>query len=527
MFRVLLISILGLILASQALSQDAHDFQEGKKQFILERYSQAIRSFEPIKAITPTNHEVRYFLGVSYYFVNELELAKEELTQCLNHQKSPSEDLCFYLAKVYHSNHEFIQAVKYYKDFLRKAEKNDERRLMVKSEILRCVTGMRILGNRNQNIVENLGENINSRRDEIVPVLSPNDPAKLYFSANKASSLEKGNSFQEPNFDIYYSYSNNGKWTGNEQIAYSINTSENEVLLDFDSTGSTMFFFRSPILTRGNVLTKNFDVDSAGQIDFRDPFNAQKGDCTPYLFNQNTLIFASRRAGGYGGLDLYWTSIQNGVWSEPQNLGKAINTEFDETSPFLSSDGRILYFSSNHPRRSMGGLDIFKSVFYDEIEKWSEPHNLEYPINSAGNDTDFRLSKDGKLAYFSSNRKSGFGGSDIYGCFFREVQRSQFLKSNPAVFWEVKEYKERSLKDLINLNVKEQEKLYKVQIVSGIEQLEELKAKFPNLKVELPSNGDKTHFTIRTYRVVQSAYLFKKDLIRQGFEDVLVSEVFE
>jgi hypothetical protein len=175
----------------------------------------------------------------------------------------------------------------------------------------------------------------------------------------------------------------------------------------------------------------------------------------------------------------------------------------------------------------MGGLDIFKSVFYDEIEKWSEPHNLEYPINSAGNDTDFRLSKDGKLAYFSSNRKSGFGGSDIYVCFFMEVQRSQFLKSNPAVFWEVKEHKERYLKDSINLIVKEQEKLYKVQIVSSIEQLEELNARFPNLKVESPPNSNKIHVTIRTYRIVQSAHLFKKDLIRQGFKDVLVREVLE
>jgi hypothetical protein len=91
----------------------------------------------------------------------------------------------------------------------------------------------------------------------------------------------------------------------------------------------------------------------------------------------------------------------------------------------------------------------------------------------------------------------------------------------------VKEHKERYLKDSINLIVKEQEKLYKVQIVSSIEQLEELNARFPNLKVESPPNSNKIHVTIRTYRIVQSAHLFKKDLIRQGFKDVLVREVLE
>ena len=101
-----------------------------------------------------------------------------------------------------------------------------------------------------------------------------------------------------------------------------------------------------------------------------------------------------------------------GNWTEPQNLGEPINTEYDEESPFLHPDGKTLYFSSvGH--KSMGGFDIFKSTLNENIT-WSAPENIGYPINTVGDDLFFMPAVSGNHAYFSSYRDEGKGDYDIF-----------------------------------------------------------------------------------------------------------------
>ena len=148
------------------------------------------------------------------------------------------------------------------------------------------------------------------------------------------------------------------------------------------------------------------------------------------------MIFASRRAGGYGGLDLYWTTKRNGIWVAAKNLGAAVNSVYDETTPFLAADGQTLYFSSNHSQRSRGDYDIFKTTFSEETGKWELPQNLGQPINSAGDDRYFRLTKDGYNAFFSSRRKGALGGLDIYSVYFKNYQTEQQANKDDLVFHE-------------------------------------------------------------------------------------------
>lgn len=124
----------------------------------------------------------------------------------------------------------------------------------------------------------------------------------------------------------------------------------------------------------------------------------------------NVLYFASDMPGGYGGSDIYFSTFSNGHWSEPFNLGPKVNTEANEFFPYISNDG-VLYFSSNG-HGGMGGLDVFFSVpergIFDKVE------NMGYPVNSPRDDFSFILDESGTQGYFASSRKSGKGNDDLY-----------------------------------------------------------------------------------------------------------------
>ena len=113
------------------------------------------------------------------------------------------------------------------------------------------------------------------------------------------------------------------------------------------------------------------------------------------------LYFASDRDGGKGGLDL-WVSRQNddGVWTTPRNL-EALNTFRDEMTPYFDVVHQVLYFSSNG-HTNWGGFDIFSSV--PNAQTWTSPENLGKPINSSYDDMYYAISSEGRSAFFSSNR---------------------------------------------------------------------------------------------------------------------------
>lgn len=128
--------------------------------------------------------------------------------------------------------------------------------------------------------------------------------------------------------------------------------------------------------------------------------------------NGDQLYFASNRKEGYGGIDLYMCQRESdGSWSAPMNMGSSINTSGDEKTPFLHSDSKTLYFSSNgHP--GVGGFDIF---YTRQIgDEWSKPENIGYPINDESDNVGLFVSLDGKKAYFSTKHRSGRKDYDIF-----------------------------------------------------------------------------------------------------------------
>lgn len=148
--------------------------------------------------------------------------------------------------------------------------------------------------------------------------------------------------------------------------------------------------------------------------------------------NGKTLYFASIRPENMGSDDTHQTSdiyytelLENGSWAKAKNIGKPLNTDGNEKSPFFHADNRTLYFSSDR-HQGLGGYDIFFSQNVDNI--WQEPKNIGYPINTEKDDLGFIVNTRGNRAYFSSNKLNGNGGYDIYGFqLYKEARPDKVL----------------------------------------------------------------------------------------------------
>ena len=143
--------------------------------------------------------------------------------------------------------------------------------------------------------------------------------------------------------------------------------------------------------------------------------NSEFWESSPSLSpDKRDLYFSSNVPGGFGGKDIWVCHRnENGRWNEPLNLGPEINTAGDESTPFIHADNETLYFNSNgHPGYS-DKPDIFVSRKLPG-GKWSKPENLGYPINTIDDEGSLIVAADGKTAYYASDRSDSKGGLDIY-----------------------------------------------------------------------------------------------------------------
>lgn len=136
----------------------------------------------------------------------------------------------------------------------------------------------------------------------------------------------------------------------------------------------------------------------------------------------NTIVLSMQGKDSHGDNDLYVCfKVGTNKWSEPKNLGPKVNSAYRETTPFLSEDGKRIFFSSNR-RGSIGGNDIFYIVREGESwEEWSLPYRFVEPINSDGDDSQPYFNSATGYLYFTSNRN---GSMDIF--------RAELMPPNPV-----------------------------------------------------------------------------------------------
>ena len=146
----------------------------------------------------------------------------------------------------------------------------------------------------------------------------------------------------------------------------------------------------------------------------RDSLAEQSVIFVPNFMERNEVLYFSAKNKKRGDYDIFRiTRLDNDSWSEPENLGDRINTPFDENYPFIHADGATLYFASKG-HYSMGGYDLYRSSWDWETQQWSEPENLDFPINSPFDDILFVADPNKEFACFASDRNQLDNKYQIY-----------------------------------------------------------------------------------------------------------------
>jgi outer membrane protein OmpA-like peptidoglycan-associated protein len=271
--------------------------------------------------------------------------------------------------------------------------------------------------------------NINSSYDDFAPAVYKDN---LVFTSNRSQDLKdfQGvNTQKNRQTNLYIAEFDNNEKTRFEKpetFLPWLDESNNHGPISFTKFGKKAFFNSTGISAQkiGKKLTlKVFEIEnSLGE--WSKPVGISLNNNVysiyhPFISEDGKVLFyVSDRPGGYGGLDLYYSTKESGVWGNPKNLGPKINTDKDELFP--SYFNGILYYSSNG-NIGYGGLDIF------EVDDYLHPNqikNLGFPINSSSDDFNliFRSKNDG---YFVSDRPGGLGGDDMFAFKKQELTKER------------------------------------------------------------------------------------------------------
>ena len=278
----------------------------------------------------------------------------------------------------------------------------------VEEQILKCQTAQEAAKFSRVDTVENLGPGINSAGDEYFPSVS-NDQTWMFYTS-------RANRFEDE--DLLLSFYA-GEWMEGIKLPASFLTGKNEGMSTFVRNSRSMFFTAcGRPSVKGTCDLWEADIEGP-TIKKAKPL---KGDINSDYWDSQatiscdgtTLYFSSNREGGFGGADIWVSHLrEDGTWDEPVNMGPKINTEGDEEAPFITNDGRNLFFSSTG-HEGLGEQDIFISRIDSSLTHWGTPLNLGPPVNSSYRELGFFLTADGQNGYFASNRSGGFGGMDIF-----------------------------------------------------------------------------------------------------------------
>ncbi len=425
----LILSLCFLILntASSQVSEAGYK-KDADRAYESGDYRTALQLYRQAGLEDSENADMRLRLGISMYEINDIDGAIKIFQSLINEGKTKA-PVFFYMAKSYQARKLFQDAISYYKKFLQRADNNDPLRTWVKDELTRCANGARLKFADEEAYVENAGAIINTQFDEYGVKNSPTIIDKVYFNSNRtATSIPV-----HP--DIYSAALINGNWTDPSPLPSYINTSAANEVSGFSADGQILYYLTASKNGK-KIVTDTFSGEDGKVYSgvFSGPLDPsmEGGDVT--FFNDSICLFSSNKAGGFGGYDVYISVLSGKNWSTPSNLGPGINSFYNERFPFLTRDGQTIFYSSDQ-LESMGGYDIFKSVFDPETLKWSIPVNLGFPINSSLDDTHIALAPDGMTAFMSSNRKEGHGGFDLYRVFFKQaVQSHQQISFLPTFY---------------------------------------------------------------------------------------------
>ncbi len=474
LYSLVVLSLLFFKLSGQETQSAKEMMLEAESDFLYEDFNEALPLYLKLLKADPSNDNLNFKIGVCYlnipYEKDKSIIYLEKAIKNINpnykvdniNEKQAPPDALFYLGNAYRINNRLEDALKEYNEFKEKLDPAVFDENLVNDQINAIDRAKKLENNPVFFDYQNLGPDINSRFSESNAVVSANDSVLVY-----NVKLQ----FYDALF--FSTKMANGEWGAPVNIIPDLGVDGDVYSTSLSADGKELYIYRSDNFD-GNLYVSHYLNNKWSPIKkLNDNINTKYWESHASISNDGlTLYFTSNRKGGYGGLDIYKatrTSVKNDDWANVENLGPDINTPYNEETPFISKDGKTLFFSS-YGHYNMGGYDIFYSNLL-ENGKWSVPLNMGYPINTTDDDIFFSPVLDGSFAYVCRYfPKSNYGKTDIYRIeiYSKQHPRKFLLKGLVRLPSEFKNDKSLQLTaQLINLTTHDTSKLIGIDPLSA------------------------------------------------------------
>ncbi|MFI5142006.1 MAG: hypothetical protein ACHQII_06585, partial [Bacteroidia bacterium] len=384
-----------------------------------QEYMASLTLYDSLEKTHIDNLYLKYLLGTCQSYNTFYFSKAEENIKAAEPIKNKLPDYDFYLGRVYENNDKFEDAIKQFEVYLANPLP-DTLKSVVLHQIEICKNSLDELKKGTIASITNIGPPINTAASEYAPLL-PGDESFMVFTylgpKSKGGKQKlpgkpdpKGTYFE----DVFISYKKDSAGGWNEpQPINAINTTGNDAPLFISHDGQKLYIFRNIGLGSGDIFVSYLKGTEWSVPEKLRGINSNYWEGSIcFSPDEKTVYFSSERPGGQGGRDIWFAQLMpDGVYGGIKNLGATINTTFDEDAPFVTADGKTMFFSSTG-HNSTGGYDIFRSDMKNG--KWGTPYNIGKPVNTSQDDKYYWVSADGQRAYYSTERKGGFGLQDIY-----------------------------------------------------------------------------------------------------------------
>ncbi|MBD2754751.1 OmpA family protein [Spirosoma validum] len=399
-------------------------YRKGVRHYEAGEYNLAIPQFEKAAKGTIDPARLNYYTAESYRLSNRFGEAAPFYQKAIE-TGTAEPDARFNYAYALKSQGNYTGALEQLQQYVTGAPKTVAKTTLDKArrevETLKAIDI--IAKNKSMITLKNLG-NLNSTGAEFAPVMRGEE---LVFTASRKDQVYKNNGL--PMLGLYKTKlpqnpdeAGNSAPTGTpEQFSNNVFQGDvNEGTPAFTKDGKTMVFARGNNGKKKGGLDVDLYISRLGDGGaWSQPLRLPISDSTAwdgspaFSGDGKTLYFASNRAGGAGGIDLYRTSIDaSGRFSRPVNMGRDINTPGDEMFPYVGPNAKLYFASDGHP--GLGKLDVFVATRSGGVTR---VENMGQPINSPADDFGL-IYTDPTKGFLASNRSGGKGDDDIY--FFQE-----------------------------------------------------------------------------------------------------------
>ncbi|MGZ3900662.1 MAG: OmpA family protein [Bacteroidia bacterium] len=396
--------------------------EEGRGLFEMKKDEQAEKAFKKALNEDPNFVEACLALASLYQVTNRHEEAIQYLKKAIEINPKFFPNSFYLLAQSQLVLGQYEEAKKNLETFLKIERINPNTKENAQKLLVNAAFGAEAVKNPQPFNPINVGEGINTSMNEYFPAITA-DGNEFLFTRGLTTPEMPG----YENEDFFVSKKVNGVWQTAQPIR-EINSMGNEGAPTLSADGTIMFFAScanefGDYGAQGRQGYGSCDIFYAQKINGRwtsprnagSAINTNHWETQPSFSSDGKTLYFIRGIVGRGGVkdqDIYMSTIENGKFTAAVKISTTVNTPMKEESVFIHPDNQTLYFSSDgHP--GMGGLDNYMSRRQPNGE-WGPAINLGYPLNSFLNDNSLVVGPNGKIAFFASDRKGGFGGDDIY-----------------------------------------------------------------------------------------------------------------